>query len=67
MILKDFQDLNINLHTKLHTDPGISKIAEKLENNDARESILRRFQKKVIQLLVSKINLIIDFKGFGDF
>ena len=43
MILKDFQDLNINLHTKLHTDPGISKIAEKLENNDARESILRRF------------------------
>ena len=36
------------LDTKLHTNPSISKIAEKPENNDARESILRRFYKKVI-------------------
>ena len=37
---------------------------EKWPKNDARESILRRFQKKDIQYVVSKIKENTENKGF---
>lgn len=45
----------------------ILKYPKKPKNSDARESILRRFYKKVIQFVVGKIRLLQAFQGFGGF